>query len=127
MKDICVIQSRTVQWLRFVLAATVVLLHTNMSGFVEFTPLSEQPLSSTIYYVFSWGICLIAVPTFFMVSGYFFFTNLYKWDNGVYWTKIKKRARTLLLPYILWIIIGITLPYIVSLIMHMGGGKFFIS
>ena len=43
-----------------------------------------------------------AVPTFFVISGYLFFANVEPWNRQTYWQKIKRRIRTLLIPYLLW-------------------------
>lgn len=45
-----------------------------------------------------------AVPLFYAISGYLFFTGLYGGRNANYqklWFKIKKRGKTLLVPYII--------------------------
>ena len=44
----------------------------------------------------------VAVPVFFIMSGYLFFANVEKWSNRVYKAKMLKRAKTLLLPYLIW-------------------------
>ena len=44
-----------------------------------------------------------AVPTFFMISGYLFFTKLDVWDYEIWKFKIAKRIRTILFPYIIWV------------------------
>lgn len=121
MSEIEALQSKTVQWLRFILAATVVLLHTSMKGYTDFVPLVEQPLSATVYRLFSWGLCTLAVPTFFMFSGYYFFTKLHEWDNRIYLSKLQKRSKTLLLPYVLWISIAFTLPFVIGFVSNWGG------
>lgn len=41
----------------------------------------------------------VAVPTFFILSGALFFRD---YDNSVYVKKLKSRAKTLLIPYLLW-------------------------
>lgn len=47
----------------------------------------------------------IAVPTFFFLSGFFFFrTNFCSIIN--YWEIIKKKVRTLLIPFLIWNIMG---------------------
>ena len=43
-----------------------------------------------------------AVPTFFAISGYLFFANVETWSRQIYWQKIKRRIKTLLIPYLLW-------------------------
>ena len=121
MSEIESIQSKTVQWLRFILAATVVLQHTSMKGFINMVPLNEQTLSSFVYCLFSGGLCTLAVPTFFMFSGYYFFTKLQEWDYDVYLSKLKKRAKTLLLPYVLWISIAFILSFSIRIIVNWGG------
>lgn len=43
-----------------------------------------------------------AMPMFFFISGYLFFVNVEKWDWQTYQQKIKRRIKTLLIPYIIW-------------------------
>jgi len=58
-------------------------------------------------------LCTIAVPLFFLMSGYLFFLKM---PNGVYSIKdkLKKRVRTLLIPYI----IANTLSFIFYLVLN---------
>ena len=44
----------------------------------------------------------VAVPAFFMMSGYLFFANIEKFTKEVYWQKIRRRIITLFIPYIIW-------------------------
>ena len=44
----------------------------------------------------------VVVPVFFIISGYLFFRNVEQWSLQVYWGKMKRRLRTLLLPYLVW-------------------------
>lgn len=44
----------------------------------------------------------VAVPAFFVMSGYLFFANVEKFTKDVYWQKLKRRVKTLLIPYIVW-------------------------
>lgn len=53
-----------------------------------------------------WGLLLasmayVAVPTFFLISGYYFFHGK-ELNAKTYVEKLKKRSRTLLVPYLLW-------------------------
>lgn len=90
--------SRTIDLLRFPMAALVVLLHTAALG-----ANSSHLVYSTLCIALGRGICRIAVPCFFLISGYLFFSKLEnKWDTGIWLEKLKKRARTLLIPYLLW-------------------------
>lgn len=44
----------------------------------------------------------VAVPVFFIMSGYLFFANVDKWDITTYKKKILRRIKTLLIPYLIW-------------------------
>ncbi len=47
-------------------------------------------------------IVKVAVPVFFMMSGYLFFSNVREWNLDVYIAKMLRRAKTLLFPYMIW-------------------------
>lgn len=51
----------------------------------------------------------IIVPVYFFISGYLFFFNVPNQTYDIYRTKLKKRIRTILIPYILWNAIGVAL------------------
>ena len=44
----------------------------------------------------------VAMPTFFLMSGYLFFANVEQFNKEIYWQKIRRRIKTLLLSYIVW-------------------------
>lgn len=100
------LESRTIDWLRFPMAALVVLLHTGALGVG-----SSQPIYRTLSILTSAGICRIAVPCFFLFSGFLFFTKLHEWDWSIWGEKLKKRIRTLLIPYLLWNLIAAVVIY----------------
>ena len=120
------LQSQTIEWLRFVLAAAVVMIHTSMPSFVEFQPFAQQSVSSFVYYLFSCGLCNAAVPTFFFISGYLFFTKLHVWDYRIYKQKMAKRVWSIAIPYVLWIIIGLLFNAGLPILRHtLSGGDTF--
>ena len=47
----------------------------------------------------------IAVPYFFIISGFFFFRISY-YEKNNYFKMLKKKAKTLLIPFIFWNIVG---------------------
>ena len=49
----------------------------------------------------SQGVARIAVPLFFLISGYLFFAN-FRWSQQTFVKKIITRARTLLVPFLFW-------------------------
>ena len=65
----------------------------------------------TIRILFSEGIGRVAVPVFFMISGYLFFVGLEVWDKDKWFIKLKRRGRTLLIPYLIWNIIAILFAF----------------
>ena len=100
-------QSQVIDWLRFPLAAAVVLLHAGEST----TGLYDMDFSGTLRIVLSQGICRIAVPCFFLFSGFLFFTKLRDWDTQVWLDKIRKRGRTLLVPFLLWNVLALLVGF----------------
>ena len=94
------LQSQVIDLLRFPMAVAVVVSHYGMnlaadaSGIIKFLRLLSQ-LGARL-----------AVPCFFFISGFLFYQQLHNWDWDVWKKKIKRRIRTLFLPYLLWIIIA---------------------
>jgi len=85
----------------FIAACAVVLIHTKPIGF-EFIDDSFR-VARTLCDFFLTRMTRFAVPMFFTISGYLFAikTNLGK-QQGWYSMSLKKRIRTLLLPYLIW-------------------------
>ena len=100
------LQSRTISYLRFLMAFAVVLLHASNAG-----AKGDLPVYSTMCILLGEGLCRIAVPCFFLISGYLFFKGLARWDWGVWTAKLKRRVHTLLIPYFLWNLLAAVLIY----------------
>lgn len=86
--------------LKAIFTLMVIYIHS-----FSLVPAMEGALLYNVKVYFSFVFPRIAVPMFFLYSGYFFFKgkdlNLSEW-----WLKIKRRGKTLLLPYIIWSLIG---------------------
>ena len=99
-------QSKTIDLLRFPLAIFVLYIHrvpTTENAFsADFAFLSWHGIYNFLGLFISQGIAVIAVPTFFLISGYLFFVNFKEWSWDGYKKKIKSRTKTLIIPYILW-------------------------
>lgn len=95
------LQSQAIDLLRFPMAVAVVMLHYGMTVIEDATGALR-----VVCIIFEEGVFRLAVPWFFLVSGYLFFRNLQEWDWTIWIGKIKRRIRTLMIPYILWIIIA---------------------
>ena len=98
------LQSKTIDWLRFPLAVLVIFIHMNPVADIQSVGYLILNLSSwyDIITTLVGTIASIAVPCFFMFSGYLFFNKLKEWNKTVYFSKVKIRLRTLVLPYILF-------------------------
>ncbi len=99
--------SKVIAWLRFPLACLIVLLHSQVLEPTYRPVVASSGFAYALKILLSEGICRIAVPAFFLISGYLFFINLERWDKVVWMGKMKRRIYTLLIPYILWNLVGI--------------------
>lgn len=101
------IVSNTLSNLRFPLAVMVVYIHYFGSSVcdlsdVSFSCFSENDIFNIVRVGFSKNICQIAVPTFFLISGYLFFQKLDEWNWIVWKEKLRRRVNTLIIPYLAW-------------------------
>lgn len=83
-----------ISYMEFILCLTIVLYHIgwneNLSG-------SEN---SRVVYMFIKEIGVAAVPMFSFLTGFLFYRNIRNIRDN--FTKMKKRVRSLLIPYLLW-------------------------
>lgn len=107
-----VLQSKTIAFLRFPLIVGVVLIHSTfrklmIGGEMQIEP-DVYPVYEAVSYFLSEILSRIAVPLFFFISGFLFFFKTETFTRDVYLGKLKKRARTILLPYLIWnlVVIG---------------------
>ena len=96
-------QSEVIAAMRFPLM--VLLLFAHVLPMVS-VPIEMNLSEMNIYHFISEGIShnlsRIRNPLFFFFSGFFFFRKLEEWNAGFYRSQLKKRIRSLLLPYLLW-------------------------
>lgn len=95
--------SRSIEWLRFACAFLVVYLHAYGVPRIPGEPIVwSNGVYDSIQILVSQGICTVAVPIFFLISGYLFFFSLEQWKWATYRDKLKRRLRSLVLPFLLW-------------------------
>lgn len=99
--------SEIIRFLRFPLAVLIVLLHARFqSGAIGDVSFSYSRNQYPIYYslsnIMSDYICQIAVPLFFLLSGYLFFFNVSSFSWDIYKSKLRRRVHSLLIPYLFW-------------------------
>ena len=99
--------SSVVTSLRFPLILLVVLIHTPpiSPSFEEFG--GSQGLYAYVAALINWALTRVAVPAFFVFSGYYTFKGKNLEQTQTYLTEIKKRVWTLIVPYLLWNLIYI--------------------
>ena len=121
------LQSQTIDALRFPLAVCVVFIHSFGAALPSVGGLWWQngfDLSDFFRVTFSLVLPQMAVPVFFVISGYLFFCKVDQLTFQVYAQKIKKRFKTLFVPYILWITIALAYVFAVFTVKGNFGGFF---
>lgn len=116
MLDAEKLQSQVISFVRFPLIVAVVFIHSNPGDTVINGECIYTPNSYLVYEYFRYFIseilARIAVPLFFFISGFLFYRKIDIYNKGVYFTKLKKRVRTLLIPYVFWNLIVIFIQYL---------------
>lgn len=86
--------SNKLRFLSFFAIILVVLIHSYDYFLVagNFNYIVQRTISK--------GMAYMAVPLFFMLSGYFFFSQKKTFTREDYFSKLKKRVKTLLIPYL---------------------------
>lgn len=98
-------ESQAISKMRFPLAFLVVLWHT--------PHIKPQPFAVTgisfcqddlirLAKLVIENSVMISVPVFFLISGYLFFKGIVELDKSIWYSKLRSRCRSLLVPYLLW-------------------------
>ena len=97
--------SQRINFLKFVCAILVVCIHSCNP------PNAPWSFSWFLGVLFlQWGLPRIAVPFFFLCSGYFLAKHLDSPSD--WWVAVRKRVRTLVVPFCIWLVIsGIVIPF----------------
>lgn len=102
--------SKVISFLRFPLTVMVVFIHFSLTDGLMVHGvkhgLGNPDWFFHIVNFFSEVLARIAVPLFYMFSGFLFF-NKKDFTREIYGQKLKSRARTLLVPFILWNFIAV--------------------
>ena len=102
-------ESKAIGLLRFSLIILIVFGHMRPNTVsiqaADFSLLSGHGISNVIAIVLSY--LRITNQAYFLISGYLFWQGMEGWDWNVFTRKIKTRSKTLLLPYVLWIVFSI--------------------
>lgn len=121
--------SDLIRVLRFPLCVMVVLIHSHfesikvLSGEELHFDLVSNPLFANISFFISELLCRVAVPTFFIFSGYLFFGKSETFTKHDYIAKLKSRSKSLLLPFIFWNLVFILMLYLKQIFVGIGEHK----
>ena len=99
------LQSQTFNYLRFPLIVLILTIHT-----IDLPHEANSVFSVNIGVIIRYVFATFGVPIFFIISGYYFFYSKNDTDTfnkESYISKLKKRVRTILVPYLLWNIFAI--------------------
>lgn len=109
--------------LRFPLIILVIYIHSNIHpvnyGEIDIHALTGNHFFDLCRLAIGTVFSQIAVPVYFFISGFLFFNKMQKWDWHVYERKIKRRIKSLFIPYVLWNIIAV---FIASLLLFRNNG-----
>lgn len=99
------LQYQAFDWLRFPLIILVIYNHS-IGEPINYNDIHFSQLTGrNCYDLLKLSVLIImqvAVPCFFFISGYLFFNKLKEWDVKIYAEKLKKRAKTILIPFLIW-------------------------
>lgn len=100
------ILSKTILFLRFPLIIAVIFIHTPLNeAIINGIALTEEykfPVYDIFFHIITNEIARIAVPLFFFISGFLFFYKTSIFNRNEYVKKLKKRFKSLFIPYIFW-------------------------
>ncbi|MDR3137899.1 MAG: acyltransferase [Tannerellaceae bacterium] len=100
------LQSQVIDLLRFPLIVGVVFIHIKLST------VSGTGVYEAFRRLFSDILAGVSVPLFFIISGYLYFRNV-DFSKQVYTKKLKRRIKTLLVPYLFWNIAALLLHFVI--------------
>jgi surface polysaccharide O-acyltransferase-like enzyme len=109
--------SRKFTVLSFITMVLVVILHANnlVINLNSGNILIQKGYNSFVQDFFTQGVSRVAVPIFFIISGYLFFINT-NGELAVFIQKIQKRFKSLVIPYLIWSAWGILFYFLLQLL-----------
>jgi fucose 4-O-acetylase-like acetyltransferase len=104
--------SQKFRFYSFLCIALLLYVHGYNLNVTYLTPYStvDEPLTFTTFieYFFANGALRFRIPMLFMISGYIYALQ----DNKPYGERIKRRIRTLIIPFLIWSALGLILTYL---------------
>lgn len=115
-RKITIVLSKKIKIISFIIMVLVVFIHSYNLGYSGFQAPNNRDLNFNhlVQNFISQGIARIAVPLFFCISGVFYFIK-FELSLKIYLNNIKKRFKTLIIPYISWSIIGLLIYFLLQI------------
>lgn len=116
------IESNIISRIRWPLMTLVVLIHSEINEVTDYSDglggVISAPDVYTLYGFVRYYLCdvvgRVAVPLFFLISGFLFFRWTDEFSYDIYIKKIRSRFRTLLVPFFLWNLLYILAFFVLS-------------
>ena len=106
--------SRKVTIVSLILSIAVMYIHAKNLAYYDFGDALGTPIY-VLNQIFSETFGRVAVPFFFLQSGYWLFRyDIYEKNSGNLKRKLKKKVKSLVIPYLLWNTLGLLYYVIVS-------------
>lgn len=112
--------------MKFLLILGVVLIHCNLANDFEPAKVETSPGLELVRWI-STMVCQGCVPCFFLLSAYLMFNGLEKFTPHTYADKLRRRAGTLLIPYLIWCTLCAAGLYIEHEFLHKSGLGIFLD
>lgn len=90
--------------LSFAAVTLIVVIHNSATNQYSIPPDTITDTTNILHTFFAYILGSVAVPFFFFISGVAFFRN---YKPNLYFTKLKSRMRTILIPYLIWNTVGL--------------------
>ena len=109
------LQSVVINNLRFPLVLMVIFIHQSYAV-VDDPATLDILIFNAFYYICSHLLAGVAVPLFFLISGYLYFYKIEEFSKQTYIAKTKRRIKSLALPYLYWNLIayGVSLVKVIA-------------
>lgn len=108
-------QSLCINRVRVIFAILLVIRHAFMVDALPSMHIEDYFILGNVKSLIMAFLSDLIVPVYFFISGYLFFFNVDSLTRDVYITKLRKRIKTILVPYILWNAIGVILVFLKSM------------
>ncbi|MDR1527495.1 MAG: acyltransferase family protein [Dysgonamonadaceae bacterium] len=114
-------QSEVIEAMRFPLIMLVIFIHVRPTSWLPVEiKFSDAGIYRILSEMISHNLGAIAVPCFFLFSGFFFFYKMKEnWNFNFYLTQLKKRFRTLLIPYLIWNLLMVLAIVVISYVFRL--------